>query len=173
MKLIQTATVGSGGLSTIEFASIPSTFTDVVLLMSLRTSQAGTDNDITIQFNSSTTGFTSRYLFGNGSSVGSGTQSTGILTVSTTSSGATASTFANASLYIPNYAGSTNKSYSLDHVNENNATFAYQILQAGLWSNTDAISNIKLLTTSGTFVENSRVSLYGILKGSDGIVTTS
>ena len=64
---------------------------------------------------------------------------------------------------------------SVDAVGENNATQAFQIISAGLWANTAAITSIQLIPQSGggTFVADSTVSLYGITKGSDGIVTTS
>jgi hypothetical protein len=47
-------------------------------------------------------------------------------------------------MYIPNYAGSSNKSVSIDAVTENNATAAEANLVAGLWSSTAAITSITL-----------------------------
>jgi hypothetical protein len=85
----------------------------------------------------------------------------------------TSNTFASSSLYIPNYAGSNQKSSSLDDVAENNATASIQEIVAQLWADTAAITSITLTANSGNFVVGSTVSLYGILKGSDGIVTTS
>ena len=173
MRLIESKTL-TGTQAAIEFASIPSTFTDLVALMSLRTDQAGAESNLTVQFNSSTSGFTQRYLAGGGGAgVFNGSASTGELTVAVVGNGATANTFSNSQFYIPNYAGSTNKSYSLDGVAENNNSTAWQLIQAGLWSNTAAITNLKFLTVAGSFVAGSTISLYGILKGSDGIVTTS
>ena len=75
----------------------------------------------------------------------------------------TANTFANGEFYIPNYAGSTNKSVSADGVTENNATAARATLTAGLWSNTAAINQITLLPIAGgTFAQYSTATLYGI-----------
>ena len=84
----------------------------------------------------------------------------------------TANTFGNSVIYIANYAGSTYKSFSKDSITENNATAADQGVGAGLWSNTAAITSLSLTVTSN-MVAGSTFSLYGITKGSDGIVTTS
>ncbi len=75
-----------------------------------------------------------------------------------------ASTFASTEVYIPNYAGSTNKSYAVDQVQETNGTTAYMNLLAGLWSNTAAITSIKIegRDTTITMVQHSTATLYGI-----------
>jgi hypothetical protein len=75
----------------------------------------------------------------------------------------TSNTFANTSLYIPNYAGATNKSYSMDAVTENNATLAGQTIGAALWSNTAAITSIEIASNFGTNLSQySSFALYGI-----------
>ena len=81
---------------------------------------------------------------------------------------ATANTFNSTTFYIPNYAGSTNKSFSFDQVNENNTTAANQVLGSVLWSNTAAITSISLTSPGYNFVQYSTASLYGITKGSGG-----
>jgi len=76
---------------------------------------------------------------------------------------ATANTFSNNELYIPNYAGSTNKSVSFDSVQENNGTTANAVLFAGLWSNTAAINRVTLASSgSNKFVQHSTAYLYGV-----------
>jgi hypothetical protein len=172
MKLIESKTLGTAAAS-IEFTSIPSTFTDLVVVLSLRTARAGEiDDPINIELNGTSSGFSARHLFGNGSSALSATRTN--LVYFGNAAGATANTFDNASIYFPNYTGSTNKSYSVDGVSETNGTTAYQNLIAGLWSNTAAISSMLFRSgTANNLVAGSTISLYGILKGSDGIVTTS
>lgn len=163
--------VGSGGQAEIEFASISGTFTDLLLLTSTRQEKSGV-NIGRIQFNSSTSNFTLRYLEGNGSSATSASNNNAFAAL-VQGSDSTANTYTNNSIYISNYAGSTNKSYSVDTVTENNATSAFQHLQAGLWSNTAAITNIKIAPDSGDFEQYSSATLYGITKGSSGGVTVS
>jgi hypothetical protein len=169
MKLIETKTLGTAAAS-IVFTSIPQTFTDLIVLVSARRSTTGAI--AVISFNSGGT-YTKRNLLGNGSSAFSATGSGD--EVAATPSGATANTFGNSSIYIPNYSGLTIKSYSVDSVNETSGTSADAIIAAGLWSETSAITSITITpkASDGNFVAGSIVSLYGITKGSDGIVTTS
>jgi hypothetical protein len=160
-ELIASSTVGSGGVSAITFSSIPSTYTDLCLKVSAR-ADASTVAMIAT-FNGSTSGYSNKRLYGTGSSVASDSYlTTGIICVLCNDSTYTANTFANGEMYIPNYAGSTYKSASLDGVSENNATTAYAMLTAGLWSNTAAITSITLTPTSGNVVQYSTAYLYGV-----------
>lgn len=153
-------TVGSGGAASIDFSVIPSTYTDLVLKTSVRWSNTGPDG-FNISFNGSTSSFTCRFVEGAGSGTpisSTGTRFAGGLE----GTGYTANTFGSVEIYIPNYAGSTNKSYSIDSVTENNATQAFSQLIAGLWSNTSAINQITIAPSSGTFVQYSTAYLYGV-----------
>jgi hypothetical protein len=157
---IATVTVGSGGASSIAFSSIPSTYTDLCLKISARnTDPAAGSPAMYIGFNSSTSSFSNRYLYGNGASATSGTGTTGASIIDGGSN--TTSTFASTEIYIPNYTSSNYKSYSIDNVQENNATTAYAVLYAGLWSNTAAITSIQL-TGDANFAQYSTATLYGI-----------
>jgi hypothetical protein len=169
MKLIESKTLGSTQ-NAIEFTSIPQDGTDLVILCSVRTTNSGATG-VYISFNGSTSSFSARYLDGNGSSVSSGTLAR--YAGNATDAAHTSNTFSNIMTYIPNYTGSTNKSYSTDSVTENNGTGAYQDLVAGLWSNTAAITSLAIASSPGDLVAGSIISLYKITKGSDGIVTTS
>ena len=160
---IASVTVGSGGASSIDFTSIPSTYTDLVVLSSLRTTRnTGDAASISITFNGSTSSRTSRILYGNGSSVYSYTDTILEGGFADQNTGNTANTFSNHQYYIPNYAGSNNKSLSIDSAHENNATNAYALLNAALWSNSAAITSIKLENTGFNFVQYSTATLYGI-----------
>jgi len=161
---ISTTTVGSGGAGTIQFSSIPSTYTDLLLKVSARTSGAAQTRNMRISFNSDTANYSSIALNGNGSSAFSDT-STNYLVGYVNAASTTASTFANVEIYIPNYTSSNNKSYSVDGVTENNGTEAYAKLNAGLWSNSAAITSITLDATNGAeFQQYSTATLYGIKK---------
>jgi hypothetical protein len=167
---IATTTVGSGGASSIDFTSIPGTYTDLVVKFSVR--NTGNNAGIAFRFNSDTgANYSYKVLYGTGASALSFSQTVAAgyntyLFAYTTPSSATASTFGNGEIYIPNYAGSTNKSSSIDSVSEDNATTAYQSMTAGLWSNTAAITSIKLLSDPGgassNFAQYSTATLYGI-----------
>jgi hypothetical protein len=170
MKLIESKTLGTAAAS-IEFTSIPQTYTDLVVLVSLRASDTGPWAGI--EFNGSAANFTRRALEGTGSSVSSTSRTDGLNAIVQNPSDSTASTFSNSSIYIPNYTGSTAKSVSIDTISENNATAVVQAITAFLWNNTAAITSLTIRAQVGNLVAGSTISLYGILKGSDGIVTTS
>lgn len=162
-ELISSVTVGSGGAASIDFTSIPSTYTDLVVKLSSRTSTGGAA-DVLIQFNtdSTATNYSFRQIQGNGSSASSGFGSSQQTAVSDGSTD-TSSTFSNNDIYIPNYAGAAYKSYSTDSVSENNATTAYTTLRAGLWNNTSVINAIKLTHNGGaSFTQYSTAYLYGV-----------
>jgi hypothetical protein len=161
---IQIATVSvtaGGGQAAIDFTSIPSTYTDLILKVSARITGATDFATLSIAFNGSTSNFTSRLLQGDGSSA----VSAGLTNFSGGVGGTllTASTFNNVEIYIPNYAGSTNKSFSSDSVVENNATAARDTLIAGLWSQTAAINQVTF-TSSSNFAQYTTATLYGISK---------
>jgi hypothetical protein len=166
-ELIASSTVGSGGAASIDFTSIPSTFTDLNLVLSLRYSGADTSS-INVAFNNSSSNYTGKAIRGSGSSVISFNISTNnIGGLGTGSSGAsqTANTFANNSLYIPNYASSNNKSVSVDFVQEANVVGAFMGFYAALWSDSSAINSIYITPDSGTtWVQHSSAYLYGIIK---------
>ena len=156
--------VGSGGQASITFTSIPSTYTDLVLKMSLRSDSSGTERGVVITLNASSSGYSGKLLEGNGASAASGNGGTSSITsliINGTTS--TANTFTNTEFYIPNYSGSTNKSLSMDSVLENNATTAYADLAALLLSNTAAITSITIAETgAGKFAQHSTAYLYGV-----------
>jgi hypothetical protein len=165
IQIGSTVTVGSGGAATIDFTSIPSTYTDLVVKLSGRGSSAGINVASYISLNGSTSGFTNIYVQGNGSAAASASLARYVGQLPDTTS--TGSTFCNNEIYIPNYAGSTNKSFSVDVVQENNTATAGQalvMLVAGIWANTAAITSISISLGTGNFVQHSTATLYGISK---------
>lgn len=162
---IASVTVGSGGAATMDFTSIPATFTDLCVKVSGRSARAGQQADnLFITFNSTTTNFTMRALAGNGTSPSSSSYSIRYASFAVDAAGSTASTFSSHEIYIPNYTSANYKSYSADSVSENNASGAQSDLVAGLWSNTAAITEIRLLPEVSTWVQYSTATLYGIKK---------
>jgi len=164
---IQTIEIGSGGATVIDFTSIPQIYDDLEVVISSR-GTGGDHYELQVTFNGSTSGYSSRQLFGTGSSVSSSSPTNRQFGL-TQGTGTTASIFASGKVLIPNYKlDGVAKSYSVDSVTENNATLAYQAILAGLWAGTAPITSISIQGTSGTFVQFSSASLYGIKRGSDG-----
>ena len=158
--LISSSTVGSGGAANIDFASIPATYTDLVLFTSLRCTNTSS-NAVYITFNGSGSSYSLIYIVGTGAVTASGVGSSILARMVDTN--ATANTFSNSFQYIPNYAGSNYKSVSTDSVAENNGTTALMNLDAELWSNTAAINQITITPASGgDIAQYSTAYLYGI-----------
>ena len=156
---IASVTVGSGGAASMSFSSIPATYTDLVLKVSTRTNRAAATDGLEIRLNGATTNHSGRRLTGDGTTAASSVSVYG----NTDGNNATASTFGNAEIYIPNYAGSNYKSFSMDTVSENNATANGMTLNANLWSQTTAVSSITIVMSDGTaFNQYSTAVLYGI-----------
>ena len=165
--------VGSGGAASIDFTSIPNTYTDLCLQVSGRSDRnAFVGSYLSVGFNSSTSGYTYKVLEAiPGISVSSGDQAsysftTGILVGGLSQANSTASTFGSQNIYIPNYASSANKSLSAEGVQETNATNSILMISAGLWSNSAAITSISLKPWVGAtfynFTQYSTAYLYGV-----------
>lgn len=170
MTLIETKTLASAQAA-IEFTSVPQTFTDLVAVVSTRNSAGGSTS---IRFNSTTTGYSERLLYGTGSTAASASGSfdrfVWLLSATTAQ---TSNSFSNGQVYIPDYTGSTAKLVSIVSVNESNATAADLYIDSALWNNTAAITNVYFFNPDGNLQIGSTISLYGILKGSSGGVVVS
>ena len=164
LNLISKQTVGADGASSVTFSNIPQTYTDLLIVASGRTNRGTfTADTLTPVFNGSTANFTTRVLSGDGSSASSNTSYINAFDTNV----ATASTFGNTSILIPNYTSSNYKSISVDGVAETNGTTAYMSLAAGLWSSTAAITSFGLQSgTSSTFQQFSTFYLYGVSNSS-------
>lgn len=173
MTLIETKTLASA-TTAIEFTSIPSTFTDLSLKMLLRSDSNTffTDNN-NFTVNGTTSGYSMIGIFNGANSFnasGSSMKFSLLQGAQTTSNSFTAVDF-----YIPNYSGSTNKTFGWQSSTETQTTTDgyYIMLMAGLLTNTAPISSIRFNSGAGNFVVGSTISLYGITKGSSGGVVVS
>jgi hypothetical protein len=162
-QLISSNTVGSGGVASVTFSSIPATYTDLLVKVSVRGSAATVNQSYRMTFNgSSTANLTMKRLYGDGASAASdsGTTAEGV------GATATSDTFSNDEFYIPNYASSNAKSFSVDNVGENNATTAYALLNAGLWNPSPQAAITSIVFTAvgvgGDLKQYSTFYLYGI-----------
>jgi len=159
--LISSVTVGSGGAATIEFSSIPATYTDLVVKLSANS----TTQTPRVRFNNSSSSiYSERLLYGQGSSAASASNTnTAYFDWVALCINNGANIFSNSEFYIPNYAGSNNKSVSSDSVTEINSSTGNNLyLDAGLWASSAAITSIQMFFGSGNFLEYSTAYLYGI-----------
>lgn len=166
MQPIYTQTLGSGGASVVTFNNIPQYFTDIVFLISARTAYNGdADAYLNFQDGSGTTNYSWTKLAGTGSGT-SNYRGTSSNTVSpwTLKGDATASTFSNVKISIPNYTSSNFKSVISESVMEHNGTVGWDVLTSGLWRSTSSITSATFSVASG-FTQYSTFSLYGVTKG--------
>jgi hypothetical protein len=164
-KLAET-TVGAGGTSAITFNNIPQNYTDLKIVLSIRNT-ASSAQSLGVRFNGSTSGYSDRWILGNGSAASSSSDTASPMAIAYDAliGTNTANTFSSIEIYIPNYTSSNFKSLSSDSVSENNATAANASMFAALWSNVTAISSMQFLSYSGTsqnFAQYSTATLYGI-----------
>jgi hypothetical protein len=176
MELISSVTVGAGGATSMEFTSIPQTYTDLTIVASTRA--AGNFDFSQIRINGSSSAIYSyRYIRGTGSAAVSSSASaqTEFAYFDQVPSGSTANTFSNNIFFIPNYTSSVNKSVSWESMNENNATAAESKIAAGLFASTSPVTSISIGPFNGntTYVQHTTAYLYGTLKGSGGATATS
>ena len=158
---IASVIVGSGGLGTITFSSIPQTYTDLKIDISAASTYSTYDS-LGMYFNGSQANISNTFGNGTGSSTSSNRSTNrAIATINGTN---TANIFTACSIYIPNYTISTYKQVLIDVVAEANSSTAYPSFSAELWSSTAAITTLSFDTaTSGqNIAQYSVFTLYGI-----------
>lgn len=158
---IATATVDSGGSSTINFSSIPSTYTHLQLRY---VSKIGSSSDnVIIKFNGDTaSNYSWHYLMGNGSSAsaGSGASQGYIL------NDVLLTQFNGSIVDILDYTNTAKAktTRTLMGVDMNGSGNVW--LSSGAWYNNTAgvypAINSITLTTNGTFQQYSQFALYGV-----------
>jgi hypothetical protein len=158
---LATATVGSGGLATVTFASIPSTYKHLQIRLMGRGSSGGAENVLLKYNGSTTTYFALHQLYGDGSSAyatadsATGNNLTGYV------SGAT-NTFGVAIIDILDYSNTSKYKVNRTLTGFDNNGSGFVLLRSGLWQNTAAITQIDLSLGSTTFQQYSSIALYGV-----------
>lgn len=155
---LATTTLGSSA-SSYTFSSIPSTYTDLVLI--LNTAQTG-GGDPVIQFNSdSSTNYSNTYLYGTGTAAGSARVSSATYArVGYYGGGSGTVGNSNAIVNIQNYSNSTTYKTFLSRANT--AASGTDAI-VGLWRSTAAITSITFsYTSSSNIATGSVLTLYGI-----------
>jgi hypothetical protein len=130
--------------------------------MSVRITAAANFDVALLRFNGSSSSYSGTWVAGNGSAASSGSLTAGTYqySFSVNAANATADTFSNQEIYIPNYTVSQNKASGSFGASENNATSAQIGAIASLWSDTSAITSIGIFSTN--LVAGSSFYLYGI-----------
>lgn len=161
---IATVTVGSGGASSLQFNSIPSTFKHLQLRGISKAASAGSPFAFQIRFNGDTAGnYTYHRLIGDGSSA-TAIGTTGASAISCFYEPTNeANVFGAGVIDILDYTN-TNKNSVVRTLGGYDANGSgYATFFSGVWLNTAAITSITLITQSATdTAQYSSFALYGI-----------
>jgi hypothetical protein len=161
---IATTTLGSAA-SEIIFDNIPQTYTDLVVIVNARRTDAATDGSLfLIPWNSSLPASPQSLttLVGNGSSAASGRSSNqdGLLMGLVPAGNAASGTFGIAEVHLMNYSNTTTFKTLLCRSNNAGTDVRAEV---GLTRTTAAITRLYILTFSAvTMLAGSSASLYGI-----------
>lgn len=155
---IQTINLTSDA-SSVSFTGIPQTFNDLILVASIKCNT--TDTNIKIQMNNDTSSsYSLTYIGGNGTSTESGRASN---QTSMDTAYQKANVWGNIVYNFNNYTNTTNnKAVVSRSSNASSLTAAY----VGLWRKTEAITSIKLISSTTNISSGSNFTLYGIGSGS-------
>lgn len=154
---IATNTLGTA-VSTVTFSSIPSTYTDLILVFDGTAASATYSG---IRFNGDTgNNYSYTYLAGNGSTAVS-SRSTNAPEMYTSTGNTVTTSQNNTIVHIQNYSNTTTFKTALIR---NNSSSVETTAAVGLWRNTAAITSITFKTPSVNFTVGSTFTLYGILK---------
>lgn len=149
-------TTGTGSSGVITFSSIPSTYTDLVLVSNFETS---TSANAYYQINNDTgSNYSDTTIYADGSSVGSNRRSSQTLSYTTYLSGSGQRVVMTTNFM--NYANTTTYKTFLTRFNNSSFELGEEV---GLWRSTSAISSITLnLNNSANFTSTSFFTLFGI-----------
>jgi hypothetical protein len=158
---IATTTLGSA-VSSYTFTSIPSTYTDLVLVIAGTVSVNG--EGIVMQYNGDTsTIYSYTYLYGTGSSAASARQTGRGYAAINWGTAFSSTEQSNAVVNIQNYANTTTYKTALSRSNNpNGSSFQGTEALVSLWSNTAAITSILVKSGSGNLNTGFTLTLYGI-----------
>lgn len=153
----------SSNAAEIVLSSIPQTYTDLVLMTSLKCTRVTTSTQVTIRFNSSSTAQYSWRALNGGSSGNMGIfyrlnqDSFGSMGLAT---GTSRDYFGISTTYISDYANSRTTNW----ITQAAETGASGVLLSGFWNNTSSINSITIgeYNGSSSYIAGSAVWLYGV-----------
>lgn len=142
------------GAASVSFTSIPSTYTDLVLVVS---NSGNATRSPLVTFNNDTgTNYSVTRLIGDGSSAGSDRYtSQNFIYAAIVPSGS----FSTCIINVMNYANTTTYKTALSR---GSGASASVVATVGLWRSTNAINRIDYILNQDTFNAGSTATLYGI-----------
>lgn len=166
-KPIATTTL-STTQTTITFSSIPSTYTDIVLVISgrgTRTSAAIVDGFIRFN-NDSGSNYSTTHLYGDGSSAGSDratNKTEAYMGYWFPTANTTSGIFSATTIHIQNYSNATTYKTLMSKDGNLSNTNGLPGTSVSLWRSTSAINRVDLFLSPNDWATGSTFTLYGIL----------
>jgi hypothetical protein len=159
---IATTTLGSDAAS-YTFSTISGSYTDLVLISSVRSTRAAADDSVYIRINSDTgSNYSNTVVKGNGSSASSNRNSNTTalyLADNIDAANQAAGTFSPMITNFENYSNATTYKTVLSRHNQAAGEVAAVV---GLWRSTSAITSIQIYCAIGNLKSGSTFTLYGI-----------
>lgn len=151
---IATTTLSSNAAD-VTFSSIPSTYTDLVIVTGVK--YTSSEQALALTFNGdSGTNYSATYIYGNGSSAATSRDTNNVFIPVARGDD---NNFWAGITNIMNYSNTTTYKSVLSRGNSNTYVVAY----VGLWRSTSAITSLKIAQLTGSnFASGSTFSLYGI-----------
>jgi hypothetical protein len=161
---IATVTVGSGGASSIEFTSIPSTYQHLQIRGICKDARSSTNAPFSIRLNSdSGSNYAQHELQGGGSSANaySATSVSSMQYIGYTAANQ-ANIFGGAIVDILDYANTSKNTVARAFSGVDNNGSGVVAISSGLWLNTAAVTTVTLLPFTSPFGQHSTFALYGV-----------
>jgi hypothetical protein len=161
-SLIQSITA-SGSVSDVEFTSIPSTYTDLIIVCNGRTANAVSEQAITVYLNNDFSGIASfTEMRGDGSTATSSrlTAQSGFRVGYFAGASAASGALGQCIFYVMDYSNTTTFKTTLARGGTAGSSVTAGV---GLWRSTVAITRVGMATFgAGNYVAGSTFKLYGI-----------
>ena len=162
---IATTTLASDTAS-ISFSSIPGTYTDLKLVMIVRSTVVATNADLRLTFNGSTAANYYRTVIqGTGTGNPTSARQTTVANIvlgRPVAASATAGIFSMINVDIAKYSSATLEKPLLSRMASDRNGSGEVSIVAGLWLNTSAVTSLTLTPQSNNFAAGTKATLYGI-----------
>lgn len=167
-KKLDSYTVGVGGASTVTFSNISQAYTDLIIKVSARSNRVSAYSFLCLTFNgySLNGNYYDNQVYADSSAAQVNNSGIGTNTIFASfidASSATSNSFAGVDINVQNYTSNTWKLTLSEGAMVNNASVTQLINKdGGVFYNNSPITSITLSDASGSFVQYSTFTLYGV-----------
>lgn len=164
---ISTVTVGSGGASSIDFTSIPSSYEHLQIRYTARDTASALATFFIVKINGDTTNnnyIYINYVLGTNSTVAAGavTSGTQLYGGRTIGASANANRFSVGIMDILDYKNTNKYKVVRTLSGFSDSSNGDALFSAGAWKSTSAITSLSITPYTGSWVQHTQFALYGI-----------